>query len=455
MHLARVAKILVFLLLAASLQALTCGSSYAVPSFARQTGFSCFQCHTVWPELTTLGRTFKLSGYVMSKSNKIYQFPPPIAGMVQASYTHTDKAQPSDTVKNEWSSNFITSGNDNASIPQQMSLFYGGKVLWKVGALVQGTYDGVQGGDAFFLDNSDLRFSDSLTLGGKQLIYGAMINNFPTVGDVWNTTPAWGFPYASSGVAPGPAAAALIDGPLGQQVGGGGLYAFWNNLLYVQMNLYRTTDDGVTEFLGAGTPTDTIVDGALPYWRVAVQHVWGSHSLEIGTYGLYADVYPGGFSSGPTDHFTDIGIDAQYQYVTGKHIFTVASTWIHENQDWDASHEQGLTDSSDTLDTYRINFNYYYRSTYGTVGGNFAFFNTWGSRDNLLYAPDPVDGSRNGEPDSRGFIFQLDYLPWERTKFQLQYTLYDKFNGSHSNYDGFGRDAFDNNTLYFLAWFMF
>jgi hypothetical protein len=32
---------------------------------------------------------------------------------------------------------------------------------------------------------------------------------------------------------------------------------------------------------------------------------------------------------------------------------------------------------------------------------------------------------------------------------------YLKFNGGHTNYDGFGRDARANNTLYLLSWFAF
>ncbi len=40
-------------------------------------------------------------------------------------------------------------------------------------------------------------------------------------------------------------------------------------------------------------------------------------------------------------------------------------------------------------------------------------------------------------------------------KSSLQYTIYNKFNGAHSDYDGFGRNASDNNTLYFLIWLAF
>ena len=31
----------------------------------------------------------------------------------------------------------------------------------------------------------------------------------------------------------------------------------------------------------------------------------------------------------------------------------------------------------------------------------------------------------------------------------------DKFNGAGSDYDGFGRSATDNDTLYAFAWFVF
>ena len=38
----------------------------AIPSYARQTGFPCKSCHMTPPELTALGRAFKLNGYTMS-----------------------------------------------------------------------------------------------------------------------------------------------------------------------------------------------------------------------------------------------------------------------------------------------------------------------------------------------------------------------------------------------------
>jgi hypothetical protein len=50
---------------------------------------------------------------------------------------------------------------------------------------------------------------------------------------------------------------------------------------------------------------------------------------------------------------------------------------------------------------------------------------------------------------------ELNYVPWLNTKFSLQYTAYSKFNGGSSNYDGFQRNASDNNSVYALLWFAF
>jgi len=134
----------------------------------------------------------------------------------------------------------------------------------------------------------------------------------------------------------------------------------------------------------------------------------------------------------------------------------VHTTWIHENQERDASFLRGdASNRSDYLDQFMIHGHYYYDSEVGTLGGSLGFFSTTGSRDPLLYSLEEVDGSRTGRPDSNGFVLEADYLPMEQLKFSLQYTLYNKFNGAHSDYDGSGRDASDNNTLYFLVWAMF
>ena len=429
-------------------------SALAVPSFARQTGMSCTACHTVFPELTAFGRTFKLDAYTFSTRSSSQLYVPPVAAMFQASATALDKND--GILKNGVApfDNSEDSAVDKYNFPQQASVFYGGRIIDGLGALAQVTYDGTANDIA--LDNTDIRWARTDLIGGKHLVWGAAIDNNPLVGDLWNTTPAWGFPYAASAVAPTPAAAPLIDGGLAQQVGGAGAYALWNNLIYAAFRVYRTTNDGITRPLGAGTDPDTITDGAVPCWRLALQHQWQRHYVEVGTYGIQANVYSGSDDSGPTNRFTDYAFDLQYQYIANPHLISLETTWIHENQDWNADYASGMTSNpSDTLKTYKANANYYYRSRYGTFGGTLGYFSTTGDSDPLLYSPDPVDGSQTGSPDSKGFIFEADYVLMEKYKFSLQYTAYTQFNGASSNYDGFGRDASDNNTLYFVAWLMF
>ena len=141
----------------------------------------------------------------MSKSGKHYEFPPPLAGMAQASYTDskglTSGVAPFDATDR---------ATDRFNLPQQLSLFYGGRIYDRAGAFVQATYDGTS--DSIFLDLTDVRYANDTLLLGKNLIYGLTINNSPSVQDVWNTTSAWGFPYASSGVAASPAVGTVIDG---------------------------------------------------------------------------------------------------------------------------------------------------------------------------------------------------------------------------------------------------
>jgi hypothetical protein len=428
--------------------------AHAVPSFARQTGMSCNACHTVWPELTPFGRSFKLDGYTMSTRSPSEPYVPPVAAMFEASYTSLGKN--SDLLKDSVAP-FASSDDSEVAkfnLPQQASIFYGGRIINRLGAFVQATYDGP--GNAIALDNTDIRYSGSTKIGSQDLVYGFTIDNNPTVEDLWNTTPAWGFPFASSAVAPTPAAAALIDGGLAQQVGGIGAYASWSGLVYGAFSVYRTTNDGITRPLGAGTTPDIVTDGAVPYGRIALHQNWGPHSVELGAYGLRADVYPSGATSGPTDRITDYAFDAQYEYIASPHMFTFRGTWIHEKQDWDASFPMGNTmNPSDNLETWKINASYFYQSNIGTLGGSVGYFSTTGDTDAILYSPGPVSGSNTGSPESKGFILQVDYLLKENYKFSLQYTIYDRFNGAGANYDGFGRDASDNNTLYFLVWLMF
>lgn len=448
----------------------------AVPSFARQTGMACEACHTVYPELTHFGRMFKANGYILdnvkqvqdvgSKREQLLELAqiPPLSIMAQISYTQLKKPLPD-------IANVNIPGeaqNGTAGFPQQLSLFYAGKIAPHFGAFFQLTYANDSG--TISIDNTDLRFADTKILpDDRSLIYGISLNNNPTVQDLWNSTPAFGFPYATSNAMVSPLAATQIDGTLAQSVAGLNAYAFWNESVYAEVGGYRSAKQGATNSLtGAAGPLDgttsNVIQGLAPYWRVAYEHNWGPHSIEAGLYGLDVKLLPGGTPvtpsplQSPFNRFKDVAEDFQYQYISDQHLVTVAGTRIHENLSLPASVASGAAaNGSDELTTNRLWATYYYRRW---IGATLGLFSTTGSGDLGLY-PAPVPGaagvitSANSSPTTRGWIAEANYLPWLNTKLSVQYTAYTKFNGGSTNYDGVGRAASANDTLFLLLWFAY
>ena len=434
----------ILLLAFGMLLSLSATRSYALPSFARQTGMDCKDCHTFYPELTPIGRDFKLRGYVKTRSDKPRYFIP-VTMLATASYTVAD--QTTTGVAPLDSSN--DNGTDRTNLPQALNFFYGGRVWDNFGAMIQATYDGP--GNSIALDSSEVRYANTLKVGGKELIYGVTVNNNPTFEDVWNTSPAWGYPYYASEVANTPAASPLIGG-LGAQVGGIGAYGYFDDMIYAGASVYRTTKNSITMPFGAGsTPPSTTVKGAVPYWRFALNHDWTNQSLEIGTFGLYADVEPSGLDHVSPDHITDVAADAQYQFMGQHNYFSGRFTYIHEGQDWAASAPLGLTgNTSDHTDNIKLNGTYGYKGLpFGDVSGTLGWFYTSGTADTTIYnTGQQFTGSATGKPDSNGFILEANYFPRDNVRLAAQYTIYNKFNGATDNYDGFGTDASHNNTLY-------
>jgi hypothetical protein len=416
----------------------------ALPSFARQTGQECAACHNGFPELTPYGRLFKLNGFTFGGGTSEY---PPISAMAIPSFTHTQAGQPGGAAPHFGvNNNFDFTG----------SLFYGGAITSNVGAFIQGTYD--QTARRFSWDNLDVRFAKAASAFDKELVFGVGVNNNPTVTDVWNSTPAWGFPFVSSPLAPTPAASTLIEGGLAQQVIGASTYAYWNRLIYAEAGLYRGLGVRTETTLGVDTTGTNALKNVVPYWRFAVEPKWGQNSFEVGTFGLAANIIPGRTREFGTDHTVDIGIDTQYQFLGARDSFSVQARWITENQSLSASQAIGnTTNSRNHLRSWNAKATYYYDQTYGLTVG---YFNIAGSDDPTFYS-----GSASGSPDSHGWTGELDYLPfnhggpsfwpWLNMKVGLQYVYYERFNGGQHNFDGNDRNAHDNNTLFAFVWLAF
>ncbi len=429
----------------AAVALLATGEAQAVPAFAVQTGLQCAACHVggFGPQLTPLGRQFKIGGYTMRATPG---FTPPVSAMVMASYVNTAKGQNPPPAPHY-------APNDNVTL-DQASLFIAGGYGDHFGSFAQFTYDGI--GRAFAWDNLDLRAVDRETVAGQDVVLGLVLNNNPGVEDGWNTLAAWGFPYSGSDLVPAPSAGPMIAGGLGQTVLGLNAYAWWNSSIYTEAGFYWTPGHNFLSALGADSSDPGPLASAAPYLRLAYQKDYGDQNFEIGAFGFFPDLYPGNdHSTGKTDHYRDLGLDATYQYVgTGDNIYQVNAIYTNEHQALDASSALGASARSDTLNDLRFDGSYYWHNE---IGGTIQYFTTWGSADPLLYA----DNSTL-KPDSSGFVFQVDGTPFGSepsslgTRFNIrvgvQYIAYTKFNGASSNYDGLGRNASDNNALRLFIW---
>lgn len=424
-------------------------ASQAVPSFARQTGQDCASCHVgaYGPHLTPFGVKFKLGGYTDSDGKAGHV---PLSAMLVASNTHTDKAL------DEAPEGYKT--NNNTAL-DEASLFIAGKLVDKLGAFVQITYDGIEKSTA--LDQMDLRFAHATDLSGKDLILGASLNNNPGVQDPFNTLAVWGFPYTGSAFGfGGPETGSLINGALEQRVLGLSGYAFYDNRWYAELGTYRSLSPTMQSKFGLGREDDPgRLGGDTAYWRLAWFEDHKSQAWSAGLFGLSSSVFPDRASGTQSNRYEDVGIDGQYQWLgTREHIFTLQGSFLRERQRLNAMVAAGEAErTGGSLHEFKLNASYYFRQTWGASLG---YFRTTGSADTVLYG-----GNTGFKPDTVGHVVQLDWTPWGKEdswaapwanlRLGAQYTSFSKFNGAGHNYDGAGRNAADNNTLFLFAWTSF
>ncbi len=435
--------------------------SKAVPSYSRQTGLPCATCHFAPPELTPFGRKFKLDGYVFTTKPQITDGKDPAKDKDRKDHNATLQLLEAFPLSAVFDTSFTAtkapqSGtqNGNFQFPQDIALFLAGAWGSHVGSFTQVTYT-VQG-NHFNWDNTDVRYTNSRDFLGRSLTYGVTFNNNPTVEDLWNSTPAWGFPFTASNVSPTPLAKALINGPLAQDVAGFGGYGMWNEHLYLGGTVYRSQHLGGA-LPNPGTSFGVNILGVAPYWRVAWQTSTQNNSLEVGTYGMHVKGTPGAITiGGPNNGYTDWAFDFQYDRTIPQFRNDVVSfrgTYIRENSSLGASFASGGSSLvRHHLNTVQGNVEYHYGTKLsGTVG----LFSVNGTPDPLLYPQAPVFGSANGDPRSNGYTLNLSWWPEQNIDLALQYAGFLRFNGGATNYDAAGRSASGNNAIFMLARFVF
>jgi hypothetical protein len=472
----------------------------ALPAFARQTGQNCVSCHAggQFPELTPYGRMFKMTGYTIGSR-----------GVPLSAMGVINSAKVSNTSKSD---NPTGPGGDFEKNGKVLfsgaSLFVAGKVTDNVGLFSQITYDNYAiertGADGNLngkfkghtsADNVDLRYADRFIDSNRDLIVGVSLNNNPSVTDPWNTAAAWMQYVPAASVsshqfadANSPFPSNTTDG----NVAGLNAYTYWNKLLYAELGFYRTANRAFT-IMSAGidkNETTKLQGTNNPYWRLALTHEWGAHNIMVGATGGLAHIYddPADTSDSNSVHrVTNLGVDAQYQYLLDPHTITAQVAYMRQRTKFSANTIAALAppdfvdaagnplapgNESDTTNVFRAKLSYIYQAKYG---GSLAFFNLTGSTNTAnqtsgfdpatltITSTDPaaaflstrVNGNLSGNPATRGFTYEAFWTPVQYARVGLQYTAYSKFNGASSNYDGLGRNARDNNTLFTYVWFAY
>ena len=448
-------------------------STWALPSFTEQTQQPCASCHLNFGELTPVGRKFKLMGY--ARGNRVT----PLSVNSTVSLTKISNTDSSVDPS-------VSLPKNGKVLPEELNVFVAGKITDQVGSNLKltanainttplfassGVQTGTKVGKDVFLDNSEIRFAQSGQLNKTPMVWGVTLNNAPSTQDLWSTTPGHGFPYRTSSLLNawgmgqfGPAS--MIDGGMNSQVLGVGMFAMLDDVWYAEFTSYHGSKTAIPA-LEVANASNAVSTSNNPYWRLAWNPVVGANSWMVGAFGMVSklsrDRLVTGSSSGK---YTDIGIDAQYQFITPSHSWSAQASLIQEKADWSA---RGVGTNHDaqvsTLNTFKTKVTYDFARTYGATWFGFA---SNGSTDSLYwaYSATATTGacnqnsstlaycSSNGIPNTAGQGFEIYYAPVPQLRINLQQTYYRSFLGGRTfidNTSGNSRAASDNNLTYLYA----
>ncbi len=458
-------------------------NAWAVPSFTRQTGWSCATCHTSYPQLTPMGRMFKLMGYTTTNlqpqqtieakvGNVVHLLLPRISQFsvfIQAADTHVAGGQAVFGATPRANGGTV-GGNNNLQVPKQISLFYAGEITPRVGDFLHITYSGGNHGKPsnFGFDDSSIVRAQAWKLGRyNTLITGLDVNNTPSATDLWNTSTDWQAPFSSSNyTAAGQVPSTFIAQSQGASfpIIGLGAYAAdivganRANWFYVEADGYNNSEgtgnapNGGNFGGGANNPVGVPfgqLAGTAPYFRLAYQHDWSNWNWEVGTYDMWSRVYASqtGYA---VDRFYDYDLDSQLQWlnINDNSNVTVRANLIHEDARFAAEDVGGNSSlGHGQLNTFNLNATYWYHDEYGAQGGfqdvtGTANSNFWGGN---IYT------SANGSPNTSDEWVQASYLPWWNTRLSVRYTIFNKFRGL-SGATATTPSASKFNTIELLAW---
>ena len=443
-------------------------SAHAIPVFARQVQQNCVACHVggQYPELTPYGRYFKLTGYTQGVGQVTKDgVAIPIAFSLQMGMNRMR--------------NNIADGNPAAAAgteidarngrfaPDQASVYFGGRIADNIGLFGQYTFAWDQGNNhsgTFGADNIDLRYADHIVGETRDVIWGVSLNNNPGLTDVFNSNPAWAYPYqySASGSATAPPVQTALEGTYGGGTARGiNAYFYLDKSWYAELGLYQKNSNA-TKFLTYTSSSDAPnhngsvpLLGTNPYVRLAYTREFGPSNLMLGAFGMRSKIGDGSGSSDATT-YTDRGLDAQYQYISDPSVVSAQLRYISEY----IKDPTGLVYSNPTahLNSFYAKAMYVYRAKYGA---GLAYWSESGSADASfvnasgganLYSCLDAPTCSSGSPNTKVWIPAVFWQPLQNVRLTLYQTYFTQFLGGGNNYDGYGRKASDNNSTYLYLW---
>ncbi len=438
-------------------------NAHAIPSFARQTGFSCDVCHTVFPHLTPFGRDFKLHGYTMDTSDavksdssasnmpglEINKIPMVSVRIVsrwdnQAGGEHTVPG------------GVVTAGQDFISYPSgyggsdvlnlvgDSSVYVAGKITSNLGTFLELT--GIDdGGGSLGLGIFDLALvGNDTTIGDKRLIYGVRAEDAMDMGDPSNTFGMWGLTSTLMAMS---THNTLFD-PNTAKLEGGELYGMWGDFnaggVYASLGVYHPTLSqtgnnfvqgnvaGSGSFLGTASE-----DGALrlAYYLPELSNVYA----EVGAYSYFGTES----MQAPTtstignykDNYYNYGIDAQVQMITDNNLAELFIVYQNDNDNkfygTDAFDGNPYTANGTSVSRTGIGLmaDYYYKRTYGAY---FKYFSR--------------SSSQVQDVDLSGMVVGLSWYAFQNVNLLIEESIFSKYNVGAAQYGNSSLSAGDFNV---------
>jgi hypothetical protein len=431
--------------------------AHAIPSYTRQTGFSCDECHTVYPNLTPFGRDFKLHGYTMTASktiksdassnstplmnlNNIPMVSARIVSMWSNQAGGNNGIVPKGiTTAGQGFMSFPSGYNDKETfnLVGDSSIYVSGKIAPYMGTFLEFSGIDDEGGTLGLGMLDTVIVAPDTMLGGRSFVYGIRGVDAVFTGDPSNVLGTWGLTSQLMGMS---THNTLYD-PNRAMVEGGELYGMWggfnNGGLFGTVAFYHPTGSQTAgsfvqgNLAGlSGTPgtlNTSSVDEAvrLAYYLPS----FGNLYTEIGAsayFGKEGMIAPSAASiPNPyyNDNYSNYGVDAQVQYIGDKNLAELFAIYQSQNdnkfygQDLYSNINYGVNGTSVQRNALAVTADYYYKRTYGAYV-------------KYLYQ----NSDKVKDMNVAGTILGLSWFPWENVQVILEQALFGTYNPGLAQY---------------------